>query len=55
LWFALLRDSNRVKSGDVDWFLKGLDEISNIFAPSTLTLKGKNRFAFSYVILLFNF
>jgi hypothetical protein len=55
LWFALLRDSNRVKSGDVDWFLKGLDEISNIFAPSTLALKGKNRFAFSYVILLFNF
>jgi hypothetical protein len=27
---------------DVEWFLKELDEISNIFASSILTLKGKS-------------
>jgi four helix bundle protein len=39
LWFALLRDSNRVKSEDTEWFLNELNEISNIFASSLLTLK----------------
>jgi four helix bundle protein len=39
LWFTLLRDSNRVKSEDVEWFLNELNEISNIFASSILTLK----------------
>jgi four helix bundle protein len=41
LWFALLRDSQRAKSDEVNWFLKELEEIANIFASSILTLKGK--------------
>ena len=41
LWFALLRDSKRVSSGEVEWFLRELNEISNVFASSILTLKGK--------------
>ena len=41
VWLALLRDSRRAKKEDVDWFLKELDEISNIFGSSLLTLKGK--------------
>lgn len=41
LWLAILRDSKRVKSENAEWFLKELDEISNIFGSSILTLKGK--------------
>jgi four helix bundle protein len=41
LWLALLRDSGRVKTEDTVWFLKELDEISNILASSVMTLKGK--------------
>jgi len=41
LWFVLLRDSKRAKSDEVDWFLKELEEIGNIFASSILTLRGK--------------
>ena len=41
LWLALLRDSKRARSEEVDWFLKELEEIGNIFASSILTLKGK--------------
>ena len=41
LWLALLRDSNRLNSQKVEWFLKELDEVSNIFASSILTLRGK--------------
>ncbi len=42
LWVCLLRDSKRVSSKEeVEWFLKELDEIANIFASSILTLKGK--------------
>lgn len=41
LWFALLRDSGRANVEDVSWFLKELDEITNIFASSILTLRGK--------------
>lgn len=41
LWLALLRDSNRTKPKDVEWFLGELDEIANIFASSILTLRGK--------------
>jgi four helix bundle protein len=41
LWLALLRDSNRAKRKDVEWFLNELDEISKILASSILTLKGK--------------
>ena len=41
LWLSLLRDSKRTTPEKVDWFLKELDEIGNIFASSVLTLKGK--------------
>ena len=41
LWFALLRDSGRVKPANVSWFLNELNEIANIFASSILTLKGR--------------
>ena len=41
LWFAIIRDSKRAKDTDVNWFLRELDEIANIFASSILTLKGK--------------
>lgn len=41
IWLMLLRDAKRVKNEETVWFLKELDEISNIFASSILTLKGK--------------
>ena len=41
LWFALLRDSKRIKPEEAVWFLNELDEIANIFASSILTLKGR--------------
>jgi len=41
LWLALLRDSKRAKSSDVEWFLDELDEIANIFGSSILTLRGR--------------
>lgn len=41
LWLAILRDSKRAKPEEAEWFLKELDEISNIFGSSILTLKGK--------------
>ena len=41
LWFALLRDSGRVKPEGVAWFLEELEEFGKIFASSILTLKGK--------------
>lgn len=41
LWLALLRDTKRAKAEIVDWFLKELDEIANIFGSSVLTLRGK--------------
>jgi four helix bundle protein len=41
IWFALLLGSGRAKSENVAWFLKELDELSNIFASSILPLKGK--------------
>ena len=44
LWFAIIRDSKRAENKEVDWFLKELDEIANIFASSILTLKGKKEF-----------
>ena len=44
LWFALLRDSKRAGEEDVNWFLKELNEIANIFASSILTLKGRKKF-----------
>ena len=41
LWFALLRDSGRIKPQEIVWFLNELNEIANIFASSILTLKGR--------------
>ena len=41
LWLALLRDSGRVKTADVKWFLEELDEYSKIFGSSILTLKNR--------------
>jgi four helix bundle protein len=41
LWLTLLRDSKRTNSEGVVWFLRELDEFSNIFASSILTLKGR--------------
>lgn len=41
LWLALLRDSKRAKPEKVTGFLTELEEFSNIFASSILTLKGK--------------
>ena len=41
LWITLLRDTKRANSEEVNWFLKELEEIGNIFASSILTLKGK--------------
>lgn len=41
LWLALLHDTKRAKPEEVTWFLKELDETSNIFASSILALKGK--------------
>lgn len=41
VWVALLRDSKRTSKEKADPFLKELDEYSNIFASSILTIKGK--------------
>lgn len=41
VWLALLRDSNKCKISEANWFLQELEEISKIFASSILTLKGK--------------
>ncbi len=41
LWLALLRDSKRASAKPVDSFLKELQELTNIFASSILTLKGR--------------
>jgi four helix bundle protein len=38
-WFALLRDSGKVKAEKIDWFLSELDEISKIFGKSIITLR----------------
>ena len=41
IWIALLRDSKRAKSEQVQWFLNELNEFSKVFASSILTAKGK--------------
>lgn len=41
VWVAVLRDSGRASKERADWFLKELDEYSNIFASSILTIRGK--------------
>ncbi len=44
LWLALLRDTHRAEQKDTEWLLTELEEISNIFGSSILTLKGKKQF-----------
>lgn len=41
LWVAILRDTKRASLDESNWFLKELDELSNIFGSSILKLKGK--------------
>lgn len=41
LWLAILRDVKKANTAETEWFLKELDEISNIFGSSLLTLRGK--------------
>ncbi|OGE79479.1 MAG: hypothetical protein A2751_01530 [Candidatus Doudnabacteria bacterium RIFCSPHIGHO2_01_FULL_46_14] len=41
VWLTLLRDTNKGDRKELDWLLKELLELSNIFASSILTLKGK--------------
>ncbi len=41
LWLALLRDSKRASAEPVDRLPKELQELTNIFASSILTLKGR--------------
>ena len=41
LWLCILRDSQKVNSTEVNWFIKELNEISKILASSIITLKGK--------------
>ena len=41
MWLALLRDTGKGEKPELEWLLKELIEIANIFASSILTLKGK--------------
>jgi four helix bundle protein len=41
LWFSILKDNKRAEPEIVNGFLSELNELSNIFASSILTLKGK--------------
>jgi four helix bundle protein len=41
VWLAILRDRNKISRDKVEWFIDELNEISNIFGSSILTLKGK--------------
>lgn len=41
VWIELLRDTGKITSQESSKYLKELIEISNIFASSILTLKGK--------------
>lgn len=41
VWLALLRDTNQGDYQENTWLINELIEISNIFASSILTLKGK--------------
>jgi four helix bundle protein len=40
-WLALLRDTNKAKSKEINELLEELKEIANILGASLLTLKGK--------------
>lgn len=41
LWLSILKDSNRIKNIDTEWFFNELEEFSKILASSILTLKNK--------------
>ena len=41
LWIAILRDTNYGDKKEAEWLLDELNEISQIFGSSILTLKGK--------------
>ena len=41
IWLCVLRDKNKILKEKADWFINELIELSNIFASSLLTLKGK--------------
>lgn len=41
VWIAILRDRNKIPKEKTEWFISELNEISNIFGSSILTLKGK--------------
>lgn len=41
VWLAILRDRNKIPRDNSEWFINELNEISNIFGSSILTLKGK--------------
>jgi len=41
VWVAILRDTNHGEKKECEWLLKELGEISQIFASSILTLRGK--------------
>ena len=41
LWVAILRDTKKSSTEESNWFLRELDEISNIFGSSILKLRGK--------------
>ena len=41
VWLCVLRDRNKIPREKSEWFINELNEISNIFGSSVLTLKGK--------------
>src|SRR3989344_312398 len=43
VWVGLLKDTGNVDKEEADSILKELDEISNIFGSSILTLRGKRK------------
>ncbi len=43
VWLAIIRDTDKGNQREVSWLLKELTEISNIFASSLLTLRGKKK------------
>ena len=44
VWVSILRDTGNGNRDEANWLLKELDEYSNIFASSILTLKGKKKY-----------
>lgn len=42
VWIILLKDTNKIAKGEFEQTINELIEISNIFASSIITLKGRN-------------